>query len=207
MALIECPDCGKKVSDAAPACIHCGRPMAAVSKPSQAQAPVAPVGQGRTSGASYVCRNCGSTDVRKLSVVHASGVTSVTMETTGSAIGMTGGGNIGVGFGSATSSGIQQTALSESVAPPAQRKPTVKAAGIGCSVAVFALIIGAATGSFTAFAIILISSLVVLAVLSSAEKRDIEQWNSTEWPILKAKWDRSLLCMRCGKVFELEETA
>lgn len=29
MALITCPDCGGSVSDAAPACIHCGRPMAA----------------------------------------------------------------------------------------------------------------------------------------------------------------------------------
>ena len=28
MALITCPDCGKEVSDAADACIHCGRPMA-----------------------------------------------------------------------------------------------------------------------------------------------------------------------------------
>lgn len=28
MALITCPDCGKSVSDAAPACIHCGRPLA-----------------------------------------------------------------------------------------------------------------------------------------------------------------------------------
>lgn len=26
MALIECPDCGAQVSDAAPACPHCGRP-------------------------------------------------------------------------------------------------------------------------------------------------------------------------------------
>jgi hypothetical protein len=29
MPLIFCPDCGKQVSDAAPACIHCGRPLIA----------------------------------------------------------------------------------------------------------------------------------------------------------------------------------
>ena len=28
MALIECPDCSKKVSDSAPACPSCGRPIA-----------------------------------------------------------------------------------------------------------------------------------------------------------------------------------
>ena len=27
MPLIQCPDCGKGISDAAPACINCGRPM------------------------------------------------------------------------------------------------------------------------------------------------------------------------------------
>jgi len=31
MAVITCPDCGGSVSDAAPACIHCGRPMAAAA--------------------------------------------------------------------------------------------------------------------------------------------------------------------------------
>ena len=27
MSLIECPDCQKQISDQAPTCIHCGRPM------------------------------------------------------------------------------------------------------------------------------------------------------------------------------------
>jgi hypothetical protein len=29
MALIRCPDCNAQISDAAPTCPHCGRPMAA----------------------------------------------------------------------------------------------------------------------------------------------------------------------------------
>lgn len=28
MALIACPDCAREISDAAPVCIHCGRPLA-----------------------------------------------------------------------------------------------------------------------------------------------------------------------------------
>ncbi len=27
MPLINCPDCGREVSDIAPTCLHCGRPM------------------------------------------------------------------------------------------------------------------------------------------------------------------------------------
>ena len=29
MGLVKCPDCGKEISDQAPACIHCGRPKGA----------------------------------------------------------------------------------------------------------------------------------------------------------------------------------
>lgn len=43
MPLITCPDCGHSVSDAAPACIHCGRPLRAQSQPQpQAQVPPQP---------------------------------------------------------------------------------------------------------------------------------------------------------------------
>lgn len=33
MPLIQCPDCGKDVSDAAPSCIHCGRPAKKKTQP------------------------------------------------------------------------------------------------------------------------------------------------------------------------------
>lgn len=33
MALIKCPDCGKEISDTAPTCIGCGKPMQIVPKP------------------------------------------------------------------------------------------------------------------------------------------------------------------------------
>lgn len=33
MPLVTCPDCRREISDAAPACIHCGRPVAGVRKP------------------------------------------------------------------------------------------------------------------------------------------------------------------------------
>lgn len=35
MALIKCPDCHSEVSDAAPACLKCGRPMASAPTPSK----------------------------------------------------------------------------------------------------------------------------------------------------------------------------
>ncbi|MFL2635107.1 MAG: hypothetical protein ACJ0J6_04610 [Dehalococcoidia bacterium] len=47
MPLITCPDCQKEISDAAPSCIKCGRPMESKSivKPSRDEAPTYPVDQ------------------------------------------------------------------------------------------------------------------------------------------------------------------
>ena len=41
MPLVTCSDCSKQVSDSAPACIHCGRPLATVVKVSSALGQVA----------------------------------------------------------------------------------------------------------------------------------------------------------------------
>jgi hypothetical protein len=41
MALIQCPDCGKEISDTAPTCINCGRVMR--SPPAVQTAPAPPV--------------------------------------------------------------------------------------------------------------------------------------------------------------------
>lgn len=35
MALIQCPECGKEISDQAPACIHCGYPLSPTSVPEE----------------------------------------------------------------------------------------------------------------------------------------------------------------------------
>ena len=48
MALIICPECGKEVSDKAPACIHCGFPFAA---------------QKTNDDAQIICPKCGSNQV------------------------------------------------------------------------------------------------------------------------------------------------
>ena len=50
MALIHCPDCHKQVSEKAPACIHCGRPLAndLVNKPSPGSAEAVKSGRQRS---------------------------------------------------------------------------------------------------------------------------------------------------------------
>jgi DNA-directed RNA polymerase subunit RPC12/RpoP len=55
MALVSCPDCGNKLSDLAPACLTCGRPMAVSPPPLAVAVPSAAVYQGPP----HNCRHCG----------------------------------------------------------------------------------------------------------------------------------------------------
>ena len=46
MALIECPECGREVSDKALACPHCGNPIAPAERPPVVDRAVAKVAKG-----------------------------------------------------------------------------------------------------------------------------------------------------------------
>ncbi len=57
MALIKCPDCGRDVSDAAPACPNCGRPTS-IPRPIPSPPPLPPLGKVKETnplaGAKYM---------------------------------------------------------------------------------------------------------------------------------------------------------
>ncbi len=63
MALIKCPECGKEISDQAPACIHCGYPL---NKTVQSGNFTYSGGGNPTSNAPR-CPTCGSTNIEKIS--------------------------------------------------------------------------------------------------------------------------------------------
>src|SRR5687768_9055346 len=90
MALIECPDCGRQVSDSAALCIHCGRPMQNPGVPK-------PELQSTDSPAKFRCSECGGNAFKKYSLIwdeqRSSGIAS--SNTIG--IGLAASGGLGVG--------------------------------------------------------------------------------------------------------------
>ena len=62
MALIECPECGGKVSDKAPACIHCGYPL---QEPKEEQVQYCPYCGKPNSIESTFCGYCGKSFIKK----------------------------------------------------------------------------------------------------------------------------------------------
>jgi len=156
MALIVCPDCGNNVSDAAPACIHCGRPLAAPGRG------VTPDRYG------VVCTHCGSDDVRKLSVVHTAGL------------------------------------LSKSTEPPVERKLSLKPFKYGLFVASVAVAIANFTHPRTVLLFGWMLAAMVSAVMAYLENEENVEFNESEYPDLKKQWNRSVMCLRCGRVFEVD---
>lgn len=64
MALIECPECGGKVSDKAPACIHCGYPLQESKKEEVQQIQYCPYCGRINSIESTFCGYCGKSFVK-----------------------------------------------------------------------------------------------------------------------------------------------
>ena len=64
MALIECPECGGKVSDKAPACIHCGYPLKESVEEKTQQIQFCPYCGKQNNIGSTFCGYCGKSFVR-----------------------------------------------------------------------------------------------------------------------------------------------
>ncbi|HET6764950.1 MAG TPA: hypothetical protein VFH27_14800 [Longimicrobiaceae bacterium] len=114
MPLVVCPDCLKDISDAAPSCIHCGRPAGTVQVYAPHAQIVAPPMMSAPAPSALACPNCGSENTVKLSVLWRDGVQSVNTRTSG--VGLAGG---GLGVGTARTTGTAQTMSSVGAAPPA----------------------------------------------------------------------------------------
>lgn len=137
------------------------------------------------------CTSCGAEDVQRLSMVYQAGTSVINTTTRGSTTGV-GVGRGGLGFGSAstrqTTTGTQRTQLAERAAPPA-RRPAVLLVVLGI---VLSLIGGAIGGPLL--------GLPVLAGFGFFAWQGFVH-NSSAYPALRERWERSWLCHRCGDIF------
>jgi hypothetical protein len=191
MPLMDCPDCNKQHSDAAPACIHCGRPNALALAPAASRpALVVPVTPGPPPGG-LACPRCATPDVRKLPLIYREGLSSVDTRTHG--VGVGGGGGA---VGGARTQGVSQTVLSQGAAPPAQKETGGATFGALVIAGVFAMFLGQvhAVLGWLAFAggFLLLYKFMV---------GPLNLWNAVEFPKLYRRWENTFLCTRCGERF------
>ena len=172
-----CSGCGTENRVTSKFCPECGEAAAssAVGNPGYA----AP--QRRSE---LHCPTCHSEDVRRLSLVHKEGFSLQNTQSRGAGVGI-GAGGVGFGIGRSTTSGTNQTALSDMTAPPK----------LDLRLPFYLAVIGAfvlASGN---------ALLVLLGIgaLGFAGYMLYRMWvNHQEHAGL---WKRSFFCLRCGRMF------
>ena len=195
MPLVACPDCEKHVSDAAPACIHCGRPLRTGTEVAAQTAPqrVVNIGAIAMQQSAYSCPRCGSEDTKKLSVLWRDGVQSINTTTAG--VGIAGG---HVGVGAARTQGIAQSSSSAIAAPP----PRQEEKGMGAFI-VLAAVACLAFFSFSAGGIMIALMAGGCAYLSFNTWKKAVDYNRDVHPGLMSRWEGSYRCSRCENMYVL----
>lgn len=211
MSLVICPDCGKSISASAPACIHCGRP-AQIAAPPTPQGPPAPTRSpaarsapvdGVADVAAPVvaaapvlrCPTCGSDDVRRLSVVHAEGLSTV--ETVGEPKAAVHGTRHQPWRESIRAVATSQSLASAQAAPPARKEPLL----VGCVAVIMMVIAGTVLGLIASLPGFLVGAGVV-GWIFWGQLKSARRWNTEEYPALLAQWQRTFRCDRCGARFQ-----
>jgi hypothetical protein len=147
------------------------------------------------------CQKCGSTDLKKVSLVYQDGLSQVKTATRigGFVLGQTG---PGLFFGRAESRGVQQTDLSTALNPPSKWSYT-RLAGWAFTVSCASLLayIVFASASTPPVSTLPVKLYVFLApVAFVALVAVFWRHNHLVYPRQFAEWDRSYLCQRCGTV-------
>jgi hypothetical protein len=192
MPLIDCPDCGRAISTLAPVCIGCGRVMASDSHPTAApyeEPPLAPYttperpapGPAATAAAERVaCPSCGVEGMVPLPIAHRRKVTVRAWQ------------------------GAQGTAMARRLEPP---EPMPEGQPLHVSAAA---VIPAFAAIFIFGFVLTVAGLAVAAlvakVIEARRNTWAVRWNRDELPRRLAAWDRSRVCLECGRIVDPAET-
>jgi hypothetical protein len=196
MPLINCPDCARQISDAAPVCLGCGRPMTRTASALEDSPPADGRGPHR-------CPKCAGGEFRKFSLLHQEQRATSTSTTTGLGVGY-GGGGLGVGVGQARSQGVVITDLARRVAPP-DRKAMEAESGVGgvatiVSIAVAMLVYAIAGGFVAALIGFFVSVFAMTIILTARAAPGVDK----KYKAARTLWERSYMCLRCGATLSLE---
>ncbi len=144
------------------------------------------------------CPACRSRQTARLSVVYEQGLSNINTSSNTGGVGL-GFGGLGVGIARSRTRGVSQTALSQKAAPPAKMgcaKPLVTIFVVYAFLNIFD-----SQGANVANALAagwLCCSVAAITIVSN--------YNSKTWPPLKAVWDRTYLCGRCGHMFAADDS-
>ena len=142
---------------------------------------------------SLACTQCGSDQVRRLSLIYEEGLAIINTQSHGSGVAFGSGGGAAFGSTSTRTTGTQQTALSKKAAPPAKKHTILWA--IAAAFVGFLTIGGLANFSLMT---VVFGGLTYLAVMQTLKAK---AYNTAVFPAEHARWEQSFMCNRCGATF------
>lgn len=152
----------------------------------------------------FACPNCASEHTQKISIAHSSGTSIIGATTVGVSVGT---GDVGV----ASTQGLSQTALAQSLAPPSKRStaaPYGNALTGGCFLWLVGYFLIAAIfglkdqGLETLAGILLPVAFGVAILVAIVQYREARQYNEETYPAEYKEWDAKFVCLRCAHVFQ-----
>ena len=147
------------------------------------------------SNENLVCPNCHSENIQRFEIAYHSGVSTSSHTTVG--VGYSGG---GFGVGTAETTGVSVSNLSQSVAPP-EKKGYIKSLIIGLIASSIVQVICEAVIGKTFGGIM---SLVAFAGAIYWIYKTVYCWNRDVYPKLLDEWYHSWICLKCGHRFILD---
>lgn len=185
----------------------------------------------------YKCPHCDSNDVKKLSLIYEQGTTTISVTTKSNTLGvgmLSDDIGAGVGMSSGTSTGIQQTALSQRITPPQKNYPKLPIhppfrgeyicvfgmlfAPFGAPIVWWFDIAGYWMTVFVSLGVMAFGWLLRFTMTSDEAQRHAEECMSVDAErqrIMEAHamsddpfetWNRSFMCMKCGMQFDPTRT-
>jgi hypothetical protein len=137
------------------------------------------------------CPKCSSENVQKLSVIYQSGTHKINTSST-----TVGGGYMsgpGIGMGSTTTTGKQQSIMAKMAAPPPKRSYAPSLMAILGFLMVVVNLDNGGTYGFLGLAIIAASIVWVYFAY---------QYNTGEWKQKQSIWQASWHCNKCGEMYQ-----
>lgn len=148
------------------------------------------------------CPECGSQDVRKVSMVYEMGVQKTRSHSMGGGAALSLLGPI-IGAGGSISRGRHESLLAARIGPPKKRRPVSMAVlvffGMGSFGMGIPIVLGVVFGNVVAV-IAYVAYLIALFALPLYILVDGFRYNK-KLPRLLAKWENLFVCERCGEVF------
>ncbi len=135
----------------------------------------------------FKCPNCGSENIQNYEVIYTGGRSSNVSTTESVYVGSD------FGVGHATTSGNSVSHLAQTCAPPAKQE------SYGCGCLLVIVVLSLVSALFHPIAAVII--LIALFMLYRSMNKDVEEYNTKEYPKLYNQWLHSYYCHRCGHRF------